>query len=176
MKIAFTLVTALIAQTSLPAMACGYDALINNPFTLGYSGSVVVALNTQQALAKGELSRIPQLTGTEGLARASGWLDQLRARLQTAQLPSRFSVYLVDAGLWTRFDVLNDSVLLQSHSTPEKDETVLVISEATLSALLRNQVNLEQAEKLGLVRWSKQADPQVITALNTATANAQFLF
>ena len=169
MKLKSILAAAILCQASLPVLACGYDEIFNNPFALGHTGSIGVALQTQQALEKGQINRVPSLTSEESLERAETWLDQLRGRLETAELPNKFSVYLTDAGLWARFDVRNNSVSMEAHTTPEENETVLVISEAALSALLNKQISAVDAEKMGLLRWSASANPQVTAALSNAT-------
>ncbi|WP_373973829.1 hypothetical protein NT239_09175 [Chitinibacter sp. SCUT-21] len=163
-KLLPALFSALIASIATPALACGYDSIINNPFTLNYPGSMVVALKTQQAITEGAISPLPALTGKDGLARVSQWLEQLRGRLQQAGLDERFSVYLVDSNLWTRFDPLGGNVLVQSHITPEPNETVLLMTEAGLNALLHANLTLAQAQQKQLFKWSKTNDARVVAS------------
>ncbi|QLI82127.1 hypothetical protein HZU75_11650 [Chitinibacter fontanus] len=164
---------SLLAPLHL-AYACGYDGQVNNPFVQGYPGSLSVALATKRAVESKQLTEPKALVAAEGLARVTGWLEQLRRRLQLAQLDNNFSVYLFDSQLWTRFDVLGGNVLMQSHITPKTDGVVLISSEATLSALLNGQLNIDQAQQLNLIRWANRSDTAVQVAFAKASGSLSF--
>lgn len=146
------------------ALACGYDGQYSNPFVQAYPGSLTLALHTQAAIQEGKLLTLPALSGQAGLGRVTVWLWQLRSKLDQAQLPESFSVYLIDSALWTRFEAASGKVLLQSHRVPADGEPVLLTSETALAAMLRGELSLAKASQLGLLRWSAGLDDSPMKA------------
>ncbi len=159
------------------AIACGYDAQMNNPFTLAFPGSLTVALATQSAIAQELIPAIPSLAGPAGLARSVRWLEQFRAQLEAQQYQGQLSILLVDSGLWSRMSDSNTSIMaandllaasqrlrLETHSSPPNNETVLITSEATLAAVLSGEISLQAAKAAGLVRLQLH-QPQDATML-----------
>ncbi|GHD69748.1 hypothetical protein [Jeongeupia chitinilytica] len=159
---------ALLCATLISGqtMACGYDMLFDNPFTEGYPGAFDIALSTRQAIVEGQLQALQPLAGTAGLARASGWLNQVRTQLESSGMKTKFAVYLVDSRLWTRFDGSGAGVLMQSHQTPQPGDSVLLLSEATLSALLSQQMTFAQARDAKLVSFTGKSSETVDLAFN----------
>lgn len=156
------------------AFACSYDGQMNNPFVQGYPGSLRVALSTQHAFEKKQLAPLQTFAGQEGLARATAWLEQLRKRLENTELQHNFSLYLLDSQLWTRFDVVAGNVLMQSHIVPSSDEIILISTETTLAALLNGQIDISQAQQLGLIRWVNKTNTKVQESFANASRTLAF--
>ncbi|XZG69705.1 hypothetical protein ACTSKR_13750 [Chitinibacteraceae bacterium HSL-7] len=136
------------------AQACSYDGLFDNPFTEAYPGSLRVSLATRSAVEHGLFRQPLPMQGKDALARANRWLDDLRQRLDGADIRQPIAVLLTDSGLWTRFDVSEGTVLMQSHRGAQADEGILLTSEAALAALLAGQIEFEDARRSGLVMTS----------------------
>lgn len=169
MKTALILLAALLISPAQTTMACGYDAQINNPFTLAYPGSLSVALATRAAVEKNLIKPVPLLNGQAGFDRSVHWLNQLRDRMQLNGFSGSVSVLLIDSGLWSQYsdqdtqiaaatDLLHsiETLKLQTHTQPPvANAAIFITSEATLAALLAGEIKLEMAKNAGLVRMNQ---------------------
>ena len=163
MKHALTLAAICVATSLQPALACGYDAQMDNPFTLAYPGSFSIALATQTAIANKTIPAITPLAGQAGLERSVRWLGQFRERLEAQQYQGKLSILLVDSGLWSRISegeisagssllAAEQRLRLETHSSAPTAEATLITSEATLAALLGGTLSLQDAKDAGLLR------------------------
>lgn len=165
------LTIALAASLGIsPAGACGLDGVIDNPFTTSYPGSLGVALGTQRAVISGQLPALPELDAEAAHERLEERLDQLRARLEKANLKSGFALFVVESGHWARFEAKGGSVRIAAHTAPANNEPVLLTSEAALAALLDGHVSAESAGQAGLVRWTGMTSPVLTQILKVALA------
>lgn len=143
-------------------MACIYDGL-------GVSGDrdpavPLVEMGTRIALADGSLPAIEPLSGQAALERSKYWLSQLRSQFEQQGFTGTVAVYVIDGDLWSTIsdapvnngqDLLSQTQRLQlmTHARPpEQGERMLLINEATLSAVIHGAMSLEQAQKAGLAR------------------------
>jgi hypothetical protein len=152
-----TLIFATLSTS--PALACGLDGAMNNPFTTAYPGSFGVALGTQQAVGSGQLFALPELDAKAAAARLEARLDQLRVRLEKTGLKGGFAVLVVDSGHWARFSTSGAAVQVHLHAAPAIYDSVLLTSEPALAALLDGQLTMDNAKQAGLVRWSGSQSP-----------------
>jgi len=139
-------------SASFSIRACSYDGQFNNPFTESYPGSLDVAIATQSALEHKHLEAIEELRGQRGLRRASWWL-KLLVKQQGNNLESVAFIYLVDSHLWSEMTI-DKSINIHSSPTSLTQESVLLLSEATLSALVHDKVDFESAIELGIIKFS----------------------
>ncbi|MCG7587564.1 hypothetical protein [Photobacterium sp. OFAV2-7] len=137
---------------SFSVRACSYDGQFNNPFTESFPGSLDVAIATQEALELKQLETIDELKGQQGLRRASWWL-KLLVKQHNSELKSVAYIYLVDSHLWSRMTI-DSSVDIHSSPTSLDQKSVLLLSEATLSALVQNKVDFKSAIELGIMKFS----------------------
>ncbi|MDA0147966.1 hypothetical protein [Vibrio sp. LaRot3] len=151
------LITALAlifsASISVSAVACSYDGQFSNPFTESLDGSLDVAFATREALDSKRLSSLEPIEGQKGLRRASWWLTLMVKEYQK-ELHSIGYIYLIDSHLWSK---LGGSQRIKIHSSPEdtRQAKVLLVSEATLYAIVSNELELNNAIELGLVKVSR---------------------
>ncbi|WP_432719828.1 hypothetical protein R0381_003667 [Jeongeupia wiesaeckerbachi] len=176
------------------AYACGYDAQIDNPFTVSYPGSLGVALATHRALADGKLATIPTSAGEAGLERSVQMVKQLHARLETSQYGGSFYLLLVNAGMWSSFGMADTAAQADhaghahadhAHETgahlglathieaPSIDASspVVITSEATLAALLSGALDVPAAREAGLMRFVGPVSPFVLGSAKTYAKN-----
>ncbi|MGF1728903.1 hypothetical protein [Photobacterium kasasachensis] len=154
MKPIFWLILLSLASlgASFSIRACSYDGQFNNPFTESFPGSLDVAIATQEALEHRRLEAIEELEGQRGLRRASWWL-KLMVKQHNNELESVAYIYLVDSHLWSRM-TSDSSVDIHSSPTSRNQASVLLLSEATLSALIQNKVDFKSAIALGIMKFS----------------------
>lgn len=132
---------------SQPVLACSYDGQFNNPFAESYPGSLDVALATREAIISKKINRPQKLSGVQGLARAQWWLNLLH-RKWPAELDEVSYIYLVDSQLWSQ----RQSGQLKIHvPAPDDTQSVLLLSEAALAALIGNEINFEQANAMKII-------------------------
>lgn len=140
---------------SLPLHACSYDGQFNNPFKESFPGALDIAIATQNAVTEMQLSSLKPLEGAQGLRRASWWLTVMAKQNATA-LESVSYIYLVDSHLWSK---VADGQKVEVHTSPTegsemRNAQVLLLSEAALQALVKEQVDLKQALELGVVQYA----------------------
>ncbi|MBM3116327.1 hypothetical protein [Jeongeupia naejangsanensis] len=160
---------AMVCLALMPglAQACGYGGMHGTVTLYPYMNSYRLDVNSRMAVVSGEIRALPPLAGTEGLARASGWLDRMRATLESNGMKTRLAVYLVDSRLWTRFEGSDQGVLMRSHQEAQPGDAVLMLSEATLSALLAQQISFPQARDADLLTFTGQPADTVDLAFNS---------
>ncbi|WP_159651053.1 hypothetical protein [Vibrio atypicus] len=152
MKQLYPMVAIGLSSLTMAAHACTYDGQFRNPFSESYPGALDVAIATYEALDNHEIKTISTLEGTQGLRRASWWLQVLTEKHSNKIKPVSY-VYLIDSHLWSQID---EEKRIAVHSAPVSDasHSVILLSEAALSALIHEQVSFEQAIDLGIVQFS----------------------
>ncbi|ANU36168.1 hypothetical protein VSVS05_01041 [Vibrio scophthalmi] len=137
---------------SFPLSACSYDGQFINPFSESVPGSLDVAFATSSALNSQQLKRVETLNGQQGLRRASWWL-QLMVKQHSDSLEAVQYIYLTDSHLWSRIE---QGEKIEVHTSPADDaESVLLLSEAALFALVSDQLDMKTALNLGIAKSSR---------------------
>lgn len=141
-KLTYFLGATFLSVASQPLLACSYDGQFNNPFSESYPGALDIAIATQIAIEGGELQRPEKLSGKPGLRRASWWLNLLNKQMASSSYPETY-IYLVDSQLWAKYNP-SKPIIVHSEPASPKDST-LMLSETALSALISQNLTLEQA-------------------------------
>ena len=144
------------------ANACGYDGMMFD-LTVEHPRSIDVAFAVRDALDRNELHELATVPSVLGLVRAFGMLQSFRPMVTSIAEPSNLSatsiaVLLIEAGLWTRYTVTADGVVVELHvNGPLDSEPVIVTSETTLQALLNGTITPARAAELGILIVVRQA-------------------
>ena len=146
------LVSVAVLGVSTPLHACSYDGQPNNPFTESFPGALDIAFATSDAFDSKQLVAVEALTGPKGLRQVSWWL-KLMAKQYAKPLESVTYIYLVDSHLWS---TLSEENGIDVHTSPALDDrvSVLVLSEAALSALVHGEIDFDQALSLGIIQFA----------------------
>lgn len=169
------LVLAVIASANT-SLACGYDTVLGSAISQMTPGSIDVSLALYQGVSDGVLDAAlvspnfkKDLLGT-GYRRAAGHLKKLSDGLEAGPSPP-FSLVLVEASLWARFDPASADKPFAIHlpaATP--GDATVVTGEAVLAAIAAGTITPEDAfhRKLILIDGA----PQTAVAIRSALAAA----
>ncbi|HHF2906450.1 TPA: hypothetical protein ACPJZ5_004286 [Vibrio diabolicus] len=141
--------SGVIALASPTSWACSYDGLFTNPFSESYPGALDVSIATQLAIRSQSMKPLELIEGEAGLRRASWWLNLMVKA--NPDLSAGSYVYVVDRQLWSRISESDHSIEVHV-SPPTKSAQVLQISEAALHSLISEQITIDQARELGVVK------------------------
>ncbi|USD43799.1 hypothetical protein J4N42_16675 [Vibrio sp. SCSIO 43135] len=140
--------TVILTCCAAPAsLACSYDGQFSNPFAESYEGALDVAIATQQAINSQSLHPTTIAAGKQGLRQVSWWLTVWTK--QGPIQPDTF-VYLVDSQLWSHF-TSDSQMQIHSDAPTAKDSRVVMLSEAALDNLVKDNVSFDRALSLGIV-------------------------
>lgn len=152
---------------SFPVGAC----MLNIPTIPGglqtaHPASVAVSVATRQAIDAHSIKDIPRLSKQaklEALQRIEQRFHELTevAEHLASQEPLVFSVYLTESNHWTRFNYADNHWVVDAHQ-PSADprEVVMVLSDTALMNLLDKSLKLREAQALGVLVLSGDADEQ----------------
>ncbi|KUH63313.1 hypothetical protein ABK16_06180 [Vibrio parahaemolyticus] len=141
--------SGVIALASPTSWACSYDGLFANPFSESYPGALDVSIATQLAIRSQSMKPLELIEGEAGLRRASWWLNLMVKA--TPDLSAGSYVYVVDRQLWSRISESDHSIEVHVSPTTQSAQ-VLQISEAALHNLISEQITIDQARELGVVK------------------------
>ncbi|EGQ7739681.1 hypothetical protein [Vibrio parahaemolyticus] len=141
--------SGVIALASPTSWACSYDGLFANPFSESYPGALDVSIATQLAIRSQSMKPLELIEGEAGLRRASWWLNLMVKA--NPDLSAGSYVYVVDRQLWSRISESDHSIEVHVSPTTESAQ-VLQISEAALHNLISEQITIDQARELGVVK------------------------
>lgn len=153
-------VLAMAGMHNLPALACGFDSLIDDTVASTYPLSMAVAFAIQDAEADNLLDRrmtAPKAGDLVALFRATQRLHEWRAAMQAERasnpevaIPS-FSLLLVEPGMWNRYS-LGKEVRLALHTDgPPAGDPIVVTGESVLAAMAEGRLGVERAWRRGLI-------------------------
>lgn len=165
----------LVASVS-PAFACGYDGLLGSVISQMTPGSIDVSLALYQGVSDGVLDAAlvspdfkKDLLGT-GYRRAATHLKKLSEGLKASPSPP-FSLVLVEASLWARFDPTSADKPFAIHlpaATP--GDAIVVTGGAVLAAIAAGRITPDEAFRRKLIVID--APPQTAPAIRDALAAA----
>jgi hypothetical protein len=143
----------LLTSGATPAVACGFDGVLDGNFSALHPKSIVVALAIRDAVDAGVVDKSavdPIVRGSAGYWRAVGHLNAFRQRLSTAagqsQPPSAVAVLFIDSALWARLAPSSQGFDIEVHTSgPQSGDVVLVTSEAILTAMLEGHLSVQAA-------------------------------
>jgi len=153
-------------------LACGYHGLLGNGISQMTPGSIDVSIALYQGVTDGVLDATlvtpdfkKDLLGT-GYRRAASHLRKLSEGLKTSPSPT-FSLVLVEAKLWARFDPTSADKPLTMHlpGAAPGDATV-VTGEAVLAAIATGRITPEDAFRRKLVMVD--GPPEDVVAIRSA--------
>lgn len=169
------LVLAIITPAN-SSLACGYDTVLGSAISQMAPGSIDVSLALYQGVAEGVLDAAlvspdfkKDLLGT-GYRRAAGHLKKLSDGLETSPSPP-FSLVLVEASLWARFDPASVDKPFAIHlpaATP--GDATVVTGEAVLAAIAADRMTPEEAFRRKLILID--GDPPTTAAIRSALGAA----
>lgn len=143
-------VAAALSLSAVPATACFLELGIAGIAT-GDPLAIPVLIATRAAAEAGAVP-VLDMADRERLNRAIMILGYVPGVLDGAKVdlpPVTFSVLQAQSGYWSRYTISDGVVSAEPHSSaPGKDETVLVVSDAALLAILQGSgtaVSLSQA-------------------------------
>lgn len=151
---------ALAGMGNLPALACGFDGLLDDGFAAAHPLSIAVACAIQDAEADNLLDRrasAPKSGDLATLFRATQYLHTWRFAMQAActrnpdpALPS-FSLFLIEPSMWNRYS-LGAGVRLALHTDgPPAGDPIVVTGECVLGAITVGRIGIERAWQRGLI-------------------------
>jgi hypothetical protein len=159
----------ILALNISPLLACVYDGA-GGPSEVD-PAAISVAFASNIAINDGDLAAIPVLIGQDALQRSQYWLAQLRELLEEQGVTGKLHIYLVEAGLWSSVDEYNglagyslleeaQRLKLRTHTLPPQGgERILIVSEAALAAMVKRQISLEHAQRIGIARYKVKPYP-----------------
>jgi hypothetical protein len=142
-----------------PAVACGFDGLMEGNWTPLHPRSIDVAAAVREQADKGLLDASlldARSAGPMGMLRATKQLRGLGLRFTqgavSASTAPSMAVLLVESGLWTRYTRTAEGITPQVHvAGPDPVDAVIVTSEAVITAVLAGRLTARQAFDRGLV-------------------------
>ena len=151
--IAAVLLAAALAPRA--SSGCGFHGQLPD-LAAAHPRSLAVAFALRDAYDASVLQPLPPAPPALGLVRATRLLHQFSPLLPSAIGADAglqtVTVLLVESGLWTRYAVSADGVLVEPHvDGPRAGERVLVTSEAALQAMVAGQIDLVRAQAMGLL-------------------------
>lgn len=141
--------SGVFALASPTSWACSYDGLFTNPFSESYPGALDVSIATQLAIRSQSMKPLELIEGEAGLRRASWWLNLMVKA--NPDLSAGSYVYVVDRQLWSRISESDYSIEVHV-SPPTESAQVLQLSEAALHNLISEQITIDQARELGVIK------------------------
>lgn len=169
---ASALVTAglalLLGSASPASQACGYDGLAMD-LTSAHPASLSVALAIHTAYQAKLLARPIALQGGFGMRRAQLNLEKLRVALAPHLRGERFSLLLVEPGLWAQFDGTGAELRVTLHvAAPAAGERTVITGEGVLLALIQGQLSARQALDAGVLRLDAESAQRWLVAFSAA--------
>lgn len=142
----------LLGSTSPDLRACGYDGMAMDLAT-AHPASLPVALAIFDAYQAKRLARPIPLQGGFAMRRAQLMLEKLRVVLALGATGERFSLLLVEPGLWARFEGTGAQLRVTLHvAAPAAGESQVITGEGVLLALVHGKLSVRQALDAGLLR------------------------
>ncbi|MDH4581581.1 hypothetical protein E8F20_06790 [Pseudomonas sp. BN415] len=139
----------LLCSAAPASLACGYDGMAMD-LALAHPASLDVSLAIHQAYQDELIAKPLPLPGGFGMRRALTAMDRLASRLPPSG--NDFSLLLVEPGLWTRFELRDGQWHLTPHApAPAKGESLVIVGEGVLLAMLASRMTATQALEHGLV-------------------------
>lgn len=149
MPLVKSLLVSILLCFPLSAVACAYHVGGESEDGPVLPGSTDLVLNTFYAQQKGSIAKLEPLQGMQGYLRASWWLKLLFEQLEDAGINDVY-VVIADVQLWSKMDeqaLLNGGIDIE---IPEDRSNTIVLSEAALSALVTQSIDIPQAIHLGI--------------------------
>ena len=175
-KLAVILLLAGFAVGSVnPVFACGLHSAITGGISISHPGALGVTMAVGIARQQGLLPE-PSKTNVSNdfkLQRMFSDLRQFHALLGRGGISENvsdpFSLVLVGPGFWSHFHPSKGGLLARFHTTgPIHGQPVVVTHHAVLEVVLRNELDLQQAHKLGLITYSGDKSSAVKAAIESA--------
>ncbi|QEY62922.1 hypothetical protein FXN65_12865 [Metapseudomonas lalkuanensis] len=149
MRLATFSLAALLCGAAPASLACGYDGMAMD-LALAHPASLEVSLAIHRAYQDKLMAPPLPLPGAFGMRRALKAMDRLAAMLPADG--ERFSLLLVEPGLWTRFEKRDGHWQPTPHTTgPAEGEDVVIVGEGALLAMLGGKLSTRQALEHGLL-------------------------
>ncbi|MBC7003542.1 hypothetical protein BIZ37_13330 [Photobacterium sp. BZF1] len=114
-------------------------------------GSTDLVFNTFYAQQKGSIDTLEPLEGMQGYFRVSWWLNLLFQQLENAGIHNAY-VVIADVQLWSKMGEKTQFNRGIDIEAPEDRSNTIMLSEAALSALVTETIDIPQAINLGLLR------------------------
>ncbi|QKE64108.1 hypothetical protein HNE05_12370 [Aquipseudomonas campi] len=142
----------LLGSASPMTRGCGYDGMAVD-LTTAHPASLSVALAIHDAYQAKLLTKPIALQGGFGMRRAQIMLEKLRVALAPIAMGERFSLLLIEPGLWAHFDGTGAELRVTLHvAAPAADERVVITGEGVLLALVQGKLGADQALQAGLIQ------------------------
>ena len=175
-KLAVIILLAGFAVGSVnPVFACGLHSAITGGISVSHPGALGVAMAVGIARQQGLLPE-PSKSNVPNdfkLQRIFSDLRQFHSLLSRGDISENvsdpFSLVLVGPRFWSHFQPANGSLLARFHTNgPIHGQPVVVTHHAVLEVVLRNELDLQQAHKLGLITYSGDNSSAVKAAIESA--------
>lgn len=171
-----TAVAATIAGLtwSAPAAACSFDGLVVGNMDVAFPGSLSVSLSIANARAAGKLPLAPELSGTDGLARAQATMEALRDELADdfGARPQTFSILFTGSRLWSVVNGRDGNVRLNFHAGgPMLGQPVILTEQVVLDAILDGSLSIDEAKSSGLLVVKKDRGNNIEMLMTQALAS-----
>jgi hypothetical protein len=158
-----SIIAMILLSFSQSAYACSLEPTIKGGLMVSYPGSIDIAVAVAKARDEGLLPppsengipddvKLQQLLSD--LQRLQSRLDKGR-REASNEVSRTFSFVLVGPSLWSHFSITSGGVLANYHTNgPLSGKAVVLTHSSVLRALLSGSMTIDNAEKLGLIRYS----------------------
>ena len=158
------LVLIIAPVNSEQATACYVHSGQSQGLQVENAASIPVSVATRRAILAGEIQDIPRNTRQERIEalRRLGFIFSVFGNYSKERpiLPvASFSVFLTESGMWTRFYVEDKNWIVQHHITsPQPGDTIIVISDPAMVALLKGEIAPDKANELGVLHAQGNED------------------
>lgn len=162
------------------ASACALHTSSITGLQVSHPASITVSVATRNAMESGTVVDL-------GVAGA-GEKQKILAQIENAfhrfgeiaqQQQSRgesFTVYLTESRLWTRFNISDNGWLVEHHvNGPEKEDTVIVLSDTALKELFDDTLSVKDAEELKLLVVDSDKDVEIVALRSFGQILSAFL-
>jgi hypothetical protein len=161
----------LLGSASPASRGCGYDGMAVDLAT-AHPASLSVALAIHDAYQAKLLARPTPLQGGFGMRRARIMLEKLRVALAPIAQGERFSLLLVEPGLWAHFDGTGAELRVTLHvAAPAVGERTVITGEGVLLALVQGKLSARQALEAGVLRLDPEPAQRWQAAFGVARAD-----
>ena len=154
----WALVSLIALVNNENAVACYVHTGQYQGLQIENAASIPVSVATRRAILAGEIEDIPRTTREERiealkrLAYIVSVFGNISQEKPAHPPATSFSIFLTESGLWTRFYAEDMSWIVQQHRTSsEPGDTVIVISDPAMMALLKGEINSKMANELGVL-------------------------
>ena len=152
---ALVLIIALVNNEQ--ANACYVHAGQYQGLQIENAASIPVSVATRRAILAGEIEDIPRNTRQERIEALQrlGFIVSVfgnYSKKRPVLAVASFSVFLTESGLWTRFYAKDKYWIVQHHiNSPQPGDTIIVISDPAMVALLSGKIKPKMASELGVL-------------------------